>query len=127
MLAAPLSRWRHLKHFLFSLIALCTSSFHHQVSFPSCLPPLLTPSTSEATFRTHVAIFSHMSSVSSPSSQDPSPSILKRLRRFPSKLPPLRFHNLGTFVPVDTYPKTKVHHHKLVLRDNTLPRYHPTI
>src|SRR6185369_8342410 len=68
MLAALLSRWRRLKHSFFSLIALCTSSFHHQVSFPSCLPPLLTPNTSEATFRTHVAIFSHMSSASSPSS-----------------------------------------------------------
>src|SRR6185312_5026011 len=76
MLAALLSRWRHLKHSFFSLIALCTSSFHHHVSFPSCLSPLLTPSTSEATFRTHVAIFSRMSSASSPSSQGPSPSIL---------------------------------------------------
>src|SRR6185437_8659836 len=75
MLAALLSRWRRLKHSFFSLIAFCTSSFHHQVSFPSCLPPLLTPNTSEATFRTHVAIFSHMSFASSPS-QGPSPSIL---------------------------------------------------
>ncbi|KAG2636780.1 hypothetical protein PVAP13_2NG471903 [Panicum virgatum] len=75
MLAALLSRWRRLKHSFFSLIALCTSSFHNQVSFPSCLPSLLTPSTSEVTFRTHVAIFSHMSSASSPF-QDPSPSIL---------------------------------------------------
>src|SRR6185437_8350281 len=44
MLAALLSRWRRLKH-SFSLIALCTSSFHHQVSFPSYLPSLLTPNT----------------------------------------------------------------------------------
>src|SRR6185437_6400937 len=65
-----------LKHSFFSLIALYTSSFHHQVSFRSCLPPLLTPSTSEATFRKHVAIFSHMSLASSPSSQGPSPSII---------------------------------------------------
>src|SRR5579859_508796 len=76
MLAALLSRWRRLKHSFFSLIALCTSSFHHQVSFASCLPPLLTPNASEATFRTHVAIFSHVSSTSTPSSQGPSPSIL---------------------------------------------------
>ena len=40
-----------MKH-SFSLIALCTSSFHHQVSFPSYLSPLFMPSTSEATFRT---------------------------------------------------------------------------
>src|SRR6185503_20823412 len=76
MLAALLSRWRRLKHSFFSLIALCTSSFHHQVSFPFYLSLLLTPNTSEATFRTHVVIFSHMSSASSPSSQGPSPSIL---------------------------------------------------
>ncbi|KAG2628562.1 hypothetical protein PVAP13_3KG242827 [Panicum virgatum] len=89
MLAALLSRWRRLKH-SFSLIALCTSSFHHQVSFPSCLPPLLMPNTSEATFRTHIAIFSHMSSVSSPSSQGPSPSILSLNTCAAS---PLSFHH----------------------------------
>src|SRR6185436_15364443 len=90
MLAALLSRWRRLKHSFFSLIALCTSSFHHQVSFPSCLPPLLTPNTSEATFRTHIAIFSHMSSASSPSSQNPSPSILSLNACAAS---PLSFHH----------------------------------
>src|SRR6185312_16565401 len=108
MLAALLSRWRRLKHSFFSLIALCTSSFHHQVSFPSCLPLLLTPNTSEATFRTHVAIFIHMSSASSPSSQGPSPSILSlNVCRFPSKFPPLRSHNLDTFVLVNTYSKNE--------------------
>src|SRR6185295_11149142 len=91
MLAALLSRWRRLKHSFFSLIALCTSSFHHQVSFPSCLPPLLTPSISEATFRTHVAIFSHMLLASSPSSQGPSPSILSLNVCAAS---PLSFHHL---------------------------------
>src|SRR6185437_10947393 len=90
MLAALLSRWRRLKHSFFSLIALCTSSFHHQVSFPFCLPPLLTPSTSEATFRTQVAIFSHMFSTYSPSSQGPSPSILSLNVCVAS---PLNFHH----------------------------------
>src|SRR6185312_4657619 len=90
MLAALLSRWRRLKHSFFSLIALCTSSFHHQVSFPSYLSPLFMPNTSEATFRTHVAIFSHMSSASSPSSQSPSPSILSLNACAAS---PLSFHH----------------------------------
>src|SRR6266540_6377387 len=76
MLSALLSRWRRLKHSFFSLIALCTSSFHHQVSLASCLLPLVMPNTSEATFRTQVAIFSHMLFASSPSSQSPSLSTL---------------------------------------------------
>jgi hypothetical protein len=39
--------------------------------------------------------------------------VLLSLKRFDSNV-------LGTFAPVDTYSKTEVRHHKLVLRYNTL-------
>src|SRR6266540_1315236 len=76
MLSKLLSRCNRLKHSFLSLIAFCTSSFHHQVSLASRLLPLVTPNTSEATFQTQVAIFSHMLFASSPSSQGPSLSTL---------------------------------------------------
>src|SRR6266540_2720425 len=119
MLVALLSRCNRLKHSFFSLIALCTSSFHHQVSLASRLLPLVTPNTSEATFRTQIAIFSHMLFAYSSSSQGPLFStLLKSLCHLPSKRPPLRSRYLGVLVPSDTYMKAKVRHHKLMLRDN---------
>src|SRR6266540_2720867 len=90
MLSKLLSRCNRLKHYFFSLIALCTSSFHHQVSLDSRLLHLVTPNTSEATFRTQVAIFSHMLFASSPSSQGPSLSTLSLKVCAPS---PLSFHH----------------------------------
>src|SRR5438105_3110551 len=76
MLSALLSRCNRLKYSFFFLIALCTSSFHHQVSLASRLLPVVTPNTFEATFRTQVTIFSHMLLASSPSSQGSSLSTL---------------------------------------------------
>src|ERR1041385_498041 len=72
MLSALLSRYRRRKHTFFSLIAFWTSSFHHQVSLASTLLPLVTPNSSEAILRTHVAIFIHILFASPPSSQGPS-------------------------------------------------------
>jgi hypothetical protein len=40
---------------------------------------------------------------------------------------PLCSHNIGLFIPMGTHLKTKDRHHKLMLRDNTLLRYHLAI
>src|SRR3954452_667359 len=90
MLAALLSRYRHLKQSFFSLITFWTSSFHHQVSLASLLLPLVTPNSSTATFRKQVAILVHIMFASPPSSQGPSLITLSLKARDAS---PLSFHH----------------------------------
>jgi hypothetical protein len=48
-----------IKHSFF-LTVFCTFSFHHHVSLPSHLPPLVTPSSFNATFLIQVTIFTHV-------------------------------------------------------------------
>src|ERR1044072_2671582 len=97
MFSALLSRYRRQKQTFFSLIALWTSSFHHQVSLASTLLPLVTPNSSEAILRTHVAIFIHILFASPPSSQGPSFMTLSLIALAAS---PLSFHHfvLATLV-----------------------------
>jgi hypothetical protein len=71
-LFALLSRYIHLKHSFFSLIAFYTFSFHHHISLASCLPPLVTPNFFDATFLMQVVILIHMLFTSPPSYQMPS-------------------------------------------------------
>jgi hypothetical protein len=42
----------------------------------------------------------------------------------PFQFSPLCSRNLYLFIPMSTHLKTKDRHHKLMLRDNTLPKYH---
>jgi hypothetical protein len=76
MLSTLLSRCIHLNHSFFSLIAFFTFSFYHHVSLVSCLPPLITPNSSEATFLMQVDIFIHMLFTPPPLCQGPSLSSL---------------------------------------------------
>jgi hypothetical protein len=45
----------------------------------------------------------------------------------PFEFPPLHPRNFGLFIPMGTDPKMEVSHHKIMLGQNTLSRYHLTI
>jgi hypothetical protein len=127
-ISALLSRCIRLKHNFLSLIAFCTFSFHHHVSLASRLPPLVTLNSSDATFLMQVAIPIHMLFASSASCQGPSlRTLLKRLRDIFFKFPPLRSWRLYALTPLEANPKAKIRYHKLMLRHDTLSRYHLTI
>jgi hypothetical protein len=54
-------------------------------------------------------------------------SLLKRLRGIFFKFPPLRPWRLDALTPLEANPKTKIRYDKLMLRHDTLFRYHLTI
>jgi hypothetical protein len=127
MLSALSSRCIQLKHFLFSLIAFCTFTFHHHVSLVSRLPLLVTLNSSEVPFLMQVIIFIHMLFASPPCQGSTLRTFFERFRCLFFKFPPLHLWHLDTLASLKVNPKAKIRYHKLMLRHDTLSRYHLTI
>jgi hypothetical protein len=128
MLSALLSRCIQLKHSLFSIIAFCTFIFHYHISLVSHLPLLVTPNSSEVPFLMQVTIFIHMLFTSPPSCQGSNlRTLFERFHCLSFKFPPLHLWHLNTRTSLKVNPKAKIHYHKLILRHDTLFRYHLTI
>jgi hypothetical protein len=129
ILSALLYRCIHLNHTFFSLIAFCTFLFHHHISLALCLPHLVTPNSSENHFSNAsghlylhaICILSFMLRTFLKN------SLLERLWCLFFKFPPLRSWRMDALTPLKAKPKANIRYHKLMLRHDTLARYHLTI
>jgi hypothetical protein len=111
----------------YSLIALWTFSFHHQVSLAPPPFPLVTPHTLRPSSKCRLPSSPHMFVSSSFFQVLFDGPFHEDFCLLSFQFPPLCSCNLGLFIPTSTHIKTEDLDHKLMLRGNTLPMYHLTI